>query len=106
MTLFDYAEGQAQKQAGMARAAAHMSDEWKEQALTVIWQVATSMAEFTGADIWNAGLDKPDEPRRLGIVMRDAASKGWIQKIPGRYRESGMPSQHRQPLQVWKSLVK
>ena len=98
-SLFDVVEGERQKELALTQAAAHASAAWLDEALATVLAVARTHAEFTGADIWQAGLEKPEEPRRLGVVMRLATTQGLIAPT-GRYRKSAIPSQHRQPLQI------
>jgi hypothetical protein len=88
----------------IAKAAAGASEAWKAEALDKIYDVAYEQATLTPDDIWDAGLEKPREPRALGAVVRRAASLGFIEPTD-KFVASRMKSQHRNPLRVWRSLV-
>lgn len=97
-------EGRIERDLALKRVEAHTDKNWAAQALFAIIRLAKTRAKFTGSDVWASGLDKPEEPRRLGPMMLKAAELGFIRPTK-QYRQSCMKTQHAQPLRVWRSLV-
>lgn len=98
-------EGRMERDLALKRVEAHTDKNWAAQALFAIIRLAQTREKFTGADVWESGLDKPDEPRRLGPILLKAAELGFIRPTK-QYRESSMKMQHARPLRVWRSLVR
>jgi len=79
-------------------------NDWAELAYATVRQVAERQSEFTPDDIWATGLQKPDEARALGGVMRRAHTEGLIEKT-GRVQPTTQPESHRTDVTVWRSLI-
>jgi hypothetical protein len=77
---------------------------WAELAYAAVRQVAESQPEFTPDDIWATGLEKPDEARALGGVMRRARQDGLIEKT-GRVQPTSQPESHAADVTIWQSLI-
>ena len=85
---------------GMAAAAAGAGPEWIARAEETVRRVARQAEEFTSDDVWDAGLEKPAEPRALGPVMLRLAREAVI--VPtGEWRASRYSSRHIAPIRVW-----
>jgi len=97
-------EGEKERNRGMRRVSAGVSEEWKAEALTKLFYVACERAQFTADDVWDRGCAKPDEPRAMGPIFMRAKSLGWI--VPTEnFAASRYTTQHARPIRVWKSLV-
>lgn len=77
---------------------------WKQKAYIVVMNVARTHQEVTPDEIWAAGLEKPEEARALGGVMRRAREKGLIEKT-GRVRPTTQPESHATDVTIWKSNI-
>lgn len=77
---------------------------WKELAYATVRKVAESKSEFTPDDIWATGLQKPNDARALGAVMRRANSAKLIEKT-GRVQPTTQPESHGTDITIWRSLV-
>lgn len=91
-------------EAAIERVDAAAPQDWKEEAAEAIYQVCAHKPLFTPDDIWLAGLLKPPEPRAFGPAMRRAVVEGWC-KSTGQFTCSVIPSQHRNPIRVYESLI-
>lgn len=100
----DALDGQAERDLALKRVSDHTDPNWAAQALFAVIRLAKTKPKFTGADVWKSGLEKPEEPRRLGPIMLTAAKMGFIRRTK-QYEESTIPSQHAQPIRVWRSRV-
>lgn len=78
--------------------------EWKAAALWTVFHLCLTRPTFTPDDVWAVGLGKPREPRALGPVMLRASREGWCRKT-GRVVESQIPTQHRNIIAEWESLI-
>lgn len=80
---------------------------WKQRALAIVHQLATTHVLFTADDVWHK-LEREDvtthEPRALGAIMRIAVKNGWIRKTT-TYIPSKRVDCHARPIPVWESLV-
>lgn len=81
-----------------------MSELWKNKALEVVRKVAELKKEFTPDDIWEYGLEKPQEARALGGVMRSAKDSGIIEKT-GRVQPTRQKESHSTDVTIWKSKI-
>jgi hypothetical protein len=90
----------------IARVDERAQDEWKEAALKAVEKVCRLKATFTPDDIWEY-VDRPPmgmAPQALGPVMQRARGLKWC--IPtGQFVPSTIPSQHKNPIREWKSLL-
>ncbi|WMI33384.1 hypothetical protein SEA_PROVOLONE_64 [Streptomyces phage Provolone] len=93
---------EAARDEAMRRTYENASEEWKAQALATIIVVADTLGEFTADDLWDAGLEKPVEPRALGPALRLAAREGYI-RTSGNYRKSRY--RNATPLPVWQDAT-
>mgnify|MGYP007106923074 CR=1 FL=1 len=82
---------------------------WVEIALPVIAEIAHDVDEFTTDRVeWQLqrhGIPSPREKRAMGALMRKAALAGYILNT-NRTSASIMPSNHRRPKTIWKSLLR
>lgn len=91
------------KQEGIAHVDEAAADDWKERALKAVERVCRTKPVFTPDDVWEY-VEKPQNPRALGPVMVKAKSLRWC--IPtGNYVPSSIPTQHKNPITEWKSLL-
>ena len=103
MPAFDAALGAQLRDQGIERSHLASPDDWKAEAREAIRLTALRLPHFTVDDIW-AGASKPPEARALGALMLWAARQGWIEKTAD-FRPSAQPQAHRNPKQVWRSLI-
>lgn len=103
-TIFDALESARRRDAAIAQADAHAPEAWKERAFATVEAVAGKLPYFAADDIWNEGLEKPHEPRALGAVLIRAVKAGICEPTE-TWQHSRMPSQHRQPIRVYRSLL-
>lgn len=101
--LFDLGEGQRLKEEAIDRVERNAAEEWKRVAYEAVRMVCNQRQEFTTDDVWRLLRDKPDEPRAMGAIMRQAARSGLCYKTD-RVIESAIPTCHRRPVAVWRSL--
>lgn len=91
---------------GIARVDENADDDWKARALAAVEKVCRKKVTFTPDDIWEY-IEKPPPgtaPQALGPVMQRARGLGWC--IPtGQFVPSNIPSQHKNPIREWKSLL-
>lgn len=82
---------------------------WIEDCLPCVIDIANEVDEFTTDRVeWQlgkAGIAAPKEKRAFGALMRRAASCGYIEKTD-RTHISVMPSNHRRPKSIWRSLIR
>lgn len=79
-------------------------DIWRSVAQAIVVSVAEKNEEFTPDDIWDAGLEKPEEARWLGPVMNSARQQGIIEKT-GRVQPTRQKESHGCDVTVWKSKI-
>ncbi|MGW8630575.1 hypothetical protein [Streptomyces sp. NPDC055793] len=89
---------EAARDEAMERVYESAADEWKAKAHATVIAVADSLGEFTVDDLWDAGLDKPAEPRAMGPILRKAARDGFIRQT-GNYAKSRY--RNATPIPVW-----
>lgn len=104
LPLFDSLEGERAKTRGMKQASEHAPESWQQEALEAIRHLAKHKHKFAADEIWQY-VEKPKEPRAVGPLMLKACRLGWI--VPTlQYQKSRIPSQHQQPIRVWRSLIR
>ncbi len=84
----------------------HVSEEWRQAALTALRLVAWRLDEFTTDDVQGQmrRAAPPGDPRAWGIVMQEAARRGWITRTE-RVRASQQTANHGRHKQVWLSRI-
>lgn len=97
-------DGRVERDLALKRVSLNTDPNWEAQALFAVIRLAKTKPKFTGVDVWESGLEKPSEPRRLGPIMITAAKLGYIRRTK-QHQESTIPSQHARPMRVWRSLV-
>lgn len=102
---YDLGAARQARDAAIERARLNADGSWKDRALAAVYATAEQLDEFTTADVWEGGLEKPREPRAMGAVMQLAARLGYC-KATDRYRPTSNVSQHYQPIRVYESLVR
>lgn len=93
---------------GMERAVRHSGEEWKEYALAFVEKYCETHRHVFVDDIWDAGLEEPEQPLAIGGVINSASHKGWIQPLRHGKYYCTLPSNrrgHTQQKQVWESLI-
>jgi len=92
---------------GIERAAIR-SKAWRRQGWLAAVELAKRQAEICSFDIWALlgawGVEPPPEPRAMGSLLTELRRDGVLAPT-GRYLPSPRPEQHRQPCQVWRSLI-
>ncbi|MDT7040838.1 hypothetical protein [Candidatus Nitronereus thalassa] len=96
-------ECQRRTEQALERVDANADEIWMAHALKVVERVAKAQYLFSTNDLW-PHLDQPREPRALGAVMSKAQAMKWIWATAG-FTESNRPTQHRQPIRLWRSLI-
>lgn len=100
--LLTYAEAEEAARAGMTQATESAGEQWGAYAVAFIRTYATQNPTVFVDDLWEAGLERPAQPKALGPAMRSASAAGIITKT-GEYRPSR--SSNLLPKPVWRSLV-
>lgn len=100
--LLSYAEAEAARDAGMTTAETSAGEDWHRYAVRFIEDYAARHPLVFVDDLWEAGLERPPQPKALGPAVRAAARAGIIEKT-GDYRPSR--SSNLLPKPVWRSLV-
>lgn len=100
--LLSYAEAEAARDAGMTTAETSAGETWQTYAVRFIRNYARANPTVFVDDLWEAGLERPPQPKALGPAVRAAARTGIIEKT-GDYRPSR--SSNLLPKPVWRSLV-
>jgi len=108
--LFDKQEAEFRKHQAMDQVESTATAQaWKARALPVLHFIALSIGEFTTDrleyQLAQSGVGLPPEKRAIGPLMRCGATNGWIVKTD-RVVESVMPSNHRRPKAIWRSLIR
>lgn len=101
---FDAARAAAARDEAIDRVEAG-SDEWQQEAVAALRQLATRLPELTTDDLWRV-LERPDdlEPRAMGAAMRSAVRAGIVERTD-RTRKSERVACHRRDVRVWRSLI-
>jgi hypothetical protein len=102
--LLDRQKAEAARDAAIAQVYAASDERWRKHCLEVIAQLAQHKREFTTDDVWEMLDLRPREPRALGAMMREAASRRIV-SATDRYRNSERPACHARPVRVWRSEV-
>lgn len=100
--LLSFAEAEASRDRGMARAAESSGDGWQSYAVGFIEDYARRSPTVFVDDLWEAGLERPAQPKALGPAVLAASRAGLIEKT-GEYRPSR--SSNMLPKPVWRSLI-
>lgn len=103
-TVINFTAAKEARDEGMERAEAHADLAWQRKALAAVMRVCLAKPSFICDDIWEAGLERPKEPRALGAVMGQAVKKGICERT-GEYRPSAQVSCHNNPRAVWRSRL-
>lgn len=85
---------------------ANSPDAWKDEAQTIVKQVAGEFPTFTSEDVWDR-LSAPEtgDGSALGGVMRRAVKAGWIELIEGVTVPARIDTKHKRPTRVWRSKL-
>ena len=107
-SLFDPVAAIEARDEAIGRVDRNADPVWKQQAQTIVRNLAHRLDELTTDDVWQAlncaGVDVPHEPRALGAVMQSAARQNVI-AATDRVRQSQRPECHARPVRIWRSLV-
>ena len=106
-TLFDAPAALEARDKAIARVDRNTDPRWKTHANQAIEALCRLRREFTADDVWDYldahQLDRPDEPRALGAILRSAAHQGLI-AATDRYVNSERPECHARPVKVWRAI--
>lgn len=86
----------------------HADEDWKEETLKIVEQLALERETFTTDDVWEmlSELDvSTHEPRAMGAIMTIAKKMRLISPTT-HHILSTRPSCHSRPIRVWKSELK
>jgi hypothetical protein len=95
------------KRAGMAKALLRRDDEWKDEVVEIIRQVATRQELLTSDDVYRILEEKQMGAyclRIIGPLMLRAAKKGYIESTH-TVRHSARVSMHSAWVTVWQSKI-
>ncbi len=103
--LFNKAQADYYRDEALDRVERNAPDYWKTLAWAAIEKVAKTHKEFTVDDVKMALADAspPPEPKALGSLMRQAATKGWMVKT-GVVNSTSV-THHSGYVTHWKSLI-
>lgn len=78
---------------------------WIKNAYAALIRMAEEREYFRSDDLWTfKHVEKPREPRAMGVVFRKAAKEGIIEATE-KFILSYIPKKHRCPTRVWRSLI-
>lgn len=100
LPLFDAADAERRRQAGIARVTSHHSA-WVEKAVTVLRRIAAARAEFTSDDLRAVIQEQPPSPNAVGAAFAAAEAQG-ICEGTDRFVKSARPEARRRRIQVWR----
>ena len=96
-------EGERLKQEAITQVDENADAAWKAECYRVIEWMAKSKQFFSADEVWEHLTGGTHEPRAMGAIFIQAKKDGLI-KPTSEWRPSVRPSQHRQPVRVWRSL--
>ena len=99
----DRAEAVRRTDEAIEKVDAAASVDWKGRARQCLETLAKNNETFTTDLLWDI-IEHPREPRALGPVVRGCVSDGLIVATDD-FVCSNLPSNHRRPVRVWRSLV-
>lgn len=94
-------------EASIQAAHEHADEQWKQTAYAAIVTVARHQPRLTADDVWDelrGSTPVTHEPSALGPLIRIAANRRIIRKLPGELVKTRFERRHRE-LQVWESLI-
>ena len=100
MPLFDQAEGELRKEAGIRRVGVH-HPEWISKAVDAIRRIAAAQVEFTSDELQAVMQERPPTPNAVGAAFSAAHKMGICEKAGG-YRKSTRPEAHSRVIAVWR----
>jgi len=103
---FNFAAGEAARDAALEQVEGAADREWKDEALEAVYKTALQMPSFIVDEVWGRLADGVDthDLRAMGPVMKKAQSMGYI--IPTeRYQLTARASSHRSPRRIWESNI-
>ena len=77
---------------------------WIELAIPHVIAIAKEVNDRVEYELSKASVPPPREKRAMGALMRKVSRLGYIVKTNRTY-PSVMPSNHRRPKAIWKSLI-
>lgn len=104
MTQMELALGIAARDRAVDKVEAGAGPEWMEEALDVLFSVASRQKFFTTDDLWAAGLPQHREPRAVGALMRKA-HRGKAITPTEKFVQSRRRARHAGPIRVWESML-
>ena len=104
-TPLDPVEARQRQEEGITAADRGASIAFKDAAQLAIMQAALAHETFIVDQVWQYMPARPLEGRAMGAAMRQAAREGMIQAT-GEWSSSDQPQCHRNPRQVWRSLLR
>jgi len=99
----DPMQGEANKEAALARVEEAADPQWKAKAKEAIRIVARTLPEFTTDEVWKL-LPPTRENRVLGALMIAAQKEGTV-AWTNRTVKSDRPGCNRRPVRIWRSLI-
>ena len=100
MPLFDQAEGELRKEAGIRRVSGH-HPAWISKAVDALRRIAAAQVEFTSDHLQAVLQERPPTPNAVGAAF-SAASKMGICEKTGTWRPSTRPEAHGRAVAVWR----
>jgi len=83
----------------------HAGSEFRDHVLDIVQQVALERQWLTVDDI-SPRITLPClDLRAIGGIMREAAKRHLIARVPGEYRPSTRQERHHSPVAVWESRI-
>ena len=108
MTLLDRFEAERQRDRAIDRVR-ESNGAWIARALPIVRLIAEHVPEFTTDrleyELHRRAIPSPRDKRAIGALMLRAQRARWIEKTD-RVRPSVMPSNHRRPKTVWRSMLR
>lgn len=102
--VFDEELAERERDIGIARVEAS-TDEWQQEALTTIREIAQRQQAVTTDDVWlELGRDEIIEGRAMGAAMKMAAKLGYIRRTDTTQKSLRVAC-HRRDIRIWESLL-
>jgi hypothetical protein len=88
----------------MTRVEEHAAPDWKDEAFSVVIDLARTRRPFTADDVWERVGWAPHEPRALGPIMMRALREGYIRPT-GHWVACRRVSRHKTHVKEWIGIV-
>jgi hypothetical protein len=92
---------------GMILSSEKSGEAWRYYAIDFLERYLRTHETMFTDDLWEAGLEKPESPRALGVVIQFARKRGWMEdiRIDGGILARESVSSHMALNRIWRSRL-